>query len=231
MRIEKRLTQIPIDLPLPIIHVNDEPVDEEKIESVVDVKSTASQKLFTLDDDNDDATSRQSKQTVELEVWQDNSLVNFEREHNLPSNKSDIYHHLGLRKSALSASSLTKAMSASSARVENMILNGSPSVIANSFNYTSSRYDTDDDAIKVDNICVEGVVEFDVVDLASDIPSSTVMDGDKDLFPPLEFDAEMIQGRIDGSYTTCDEPSLSSMVQQRRRIAMAVVIGKVIKIL
>ena len=209
------MTQIPIDLPLPIIHVNDEPVDEEKIESVVDVKSPASQKLFTLDDDNDDATSRQSKQTVELEVWQDNSLVNFEREHNLPSNKSDIYHHLGLRKSALSASSLTKAMS----------------VIANSFTCTSSRYDTDDDAIKVDNICVEGAVEFDIVDLASDIPSSNVLDGDKDLFPPLEFDAEMIQGRIDGSYTTCDEPSLSSMVQQRRRIAMAVVIGKVIKIL
>lgn len=229
MRIEKRLTQIPQELPLPTITIPkvDETVDEEKIESAVVSTNPTFKRLFTLGDDNDNDTSQQ-KQTMELEVWQDNSLVNYERRQNLPSNKSDIYRHLGLRKSALSAS-LVNNMSASSARVENMILNGSPSVITNSFTYTNSQYDPDADVIKVDNICVESIAEFDLVDSTNGRPSSpsAVMDDEKDLFPSLEFDAEMIPNeRIDGSFTTTyDEPSLSSRVHQRRRIAMAVVIG------
>ena len=221
MRVEQQMTQIPGENQPPITVPLT--ADQEEKKSIASVESLTSKTIFDLNGDGDDGTNK-SELTVEFELLHDQYLTNFERKESLPSNKSaDIYSHSGLlRKSVIISSSAS-----SSARMENLILNGSPSVVTNSLTYSSTQYDTDDDVIKVDNTR-EDAEEFEVVDLANDIPTLppfTVDTTAKDL--SLEFADQMITNGHIGQRYVSDEASLSSMVHQRRRIAMVAVVGSI----
>ena len=171
--------------------------------------------MFSLDDED---TSQSELASVgasyfEFDMSRGQYTINCDGEEKMSSNKSEIYRRLELNKKMFAADPTD--VSASTSRFENLILNGSVSVPTNSFVYSDQYREVE--TIKIVNgLPVEVTEEFETIDLAVDVPESSLDNRRENL---SSISRELV------SHVSTPLPTTN---ERKRRFVMAVVVGSVV---